>query len=177
MPPRDQFRPYMNADLGNGPRAADPQMGEGLPTGIRGGDAQPAGTIGFDQIFRRSYTAPPTSGVTLACFTVGQDTPKGMITGFGIGSPQFDFFGANEYFLSINGSAPMDQQFSCSTLAGPDGSFFGGLPAGSLQFPKRVNIQIKTSDQVGITIAPQATPAAGAVVYNVWIRLSGYLWR
>lgn len=178
MSKRGPFYPYMNPDVGNPYEAsAFDEPSTALPTDIRSGEAQPAGTISFDKIFRRSYAAPPTSGVSLACFTVGQDIPKGMITFWGLGSPQFDFFGTNEYFLAINGAPPMDQQFEIAGGPGPAASFFGGVPVGTLQQPKMVHIPIRSSDVVTLQIAPSPLPAAGTAVYNIWIRLGGYIWK
>lgn len=179
MPPRDpfEFYPYMNPDAPSpGDRPPTSPTGA-IPSGIRTGEAQPAGSIGFDKIIRRSYLAPPTAGVSLALFTVGQDFTGGLITRFGIGSPQFDWFGTNEYFLAVNDAPPMEQQFEIAGGPGPAGSFFGGVPIGTLQDPKPIKVPLITNSIVTLRIAPQTTPAAGTVVYNIWTRLVGYLYR
>jgi hypothetical protein len=172
------WRPYNNPDLGRSGAPGGLHSPSGaLPSDIRAGDTQPAGTIGFDKIIRRSYLAPPTTGVTLALFTMGQDQVKGLITFWGLGCPQFDWFGTNEYFLAVNGAPPMDQQLEIAGGPGPAGSFYGGVPVGTLQAPKICHIPLRVADQVSLVIAPQTTPAAGTVVYNIWTRIGGYIWR
>lgn len=144
----------------------------------RGGYSREEGNaIVFDAIRRLSYVAPPTSGQTFNLFTVTTTITKGWITDLGIGSPQFDWFGSNEYYIAINNAPPYNQQYDISGGPGPVGSFYGFIPVGTLNNPRRTRIPIKTNDVVQLVIAPQTTPAAGTVVYNIVVRVAGTLIR
>lgn len=133
--------------------------------------------IVFDFIRRVSYLAPPTTGLTFNLFTVTQTITKGWITDLGIGSPQFDWFGTNQYYVAINDAAPYNQQYDISGGPGAAGTFFGFIPVGSLNNPRKTRIPIKTNEVVQLKIAPQTTPAAGTVVYNILVRVAGTLYR
>ncbi len=180
MPPRDErFDNHGNADLWA--RRADAQGGDRYLDFA--GDAEGAygrgegNAIVFDFIRRVSYAAPPTTGLTFALFTVTQTIVRGWITDLGIGSPQFDFFGANQYYVAINDAPPYNQQYDISGGPGAAGTFFGFIPVGSLNTPRATKIPIKTGEIVQLKIAPQTTPVAGTVVYNLLIRVAGILYR
>lgn len=174
-----RFDQYQNVDLyAHGAegmaQGRDILPGEGVQ--VRAGEDE-HNRIVFDVIGRFSYSAPPTGSVTLALFTVTQVITRGAITDFGIGCPQYDFFGTNEYFLAVNGQAPMNQQYQIIGGPGPAGSFFGFCPVGSIQHPRRVWIPVKTNDAIALIIPAQTNPLAGTVVYNLFVRVGGTLYR
>lgn len=189
--------PPYNADLGirsplpelpaPGAGAGTPQGGQNGPAlseGFRGnvsggiggwlGEDSPPGTIAFDRIDRISYVAPPTSGQVFPIFQLPRDINSGFITRVGIGSPQIDFFGQNEYLFQLDGTPPYDQQLAASGNVLTANSFFAFIPIGTLEEGKRVRVQVRANNLWQIKVRPQATPAANVVVYNLFIRTGGY---
>ena len=182
----------MNKDLGIRPvlpelpitganGAQGPLLSQGFAGNMSGGMGQwlgedsPPGTIAFDRIDRISYIAPPTSGQVFPIFQLPRDITSGFITRVGVGSPQIDFFGQNEYLFQLDTSPPYDQQLSSSGNVLAANSFFAFIPIGTLELGKRVRIQVRASNVWAMKIRPQTTPAANVVVYNVFIRTAGFL--
>jgi hypothetical protein len=144
---------------------------------VRGLFDSPPGSVSFDRIDRISYVAPPTSGQVFPIFTVSQDITRGFITRLGIASPQIDFFGQNEYQFVLDGTPPYDQAMATSGNILSANTFFGFIPIGTLEAQKVVRIEMHASQVFGIKIRPQTTPAASVVVYNLFIRSTGYFWQ
>lgn len=172
--------------LGDGASNADfyprqpgsPASRDILPSGDGAVTASDEGNrIVFTFVGRFDYTAPPTTGQTFDLFTIPANIKRGDITELGIGSPQFDWFGTNEYYFAINGAPPANQQYQISGGPGPTGSFFGFLPIGTLQRPYHTKIPIHTQDKIQFIIPAQSTPAAGTVQYNIFLRVGGVLYR
>lgn len=171
--------PYNNPDLVWSKRDMAPdQEAAALAAAIRQGAPLPPGTFSFKRIDRFSYTAPPTTGQIFQIFTVGADLRGGWITGLGIGSPQFDWFGSNEYYFTINNAQPYEYQLAGS--GGPSGlagSAYAFAPVGTLREPERVHITVTSGDVFGLAIRPQATPAAATVQYNIHVLTMGFFYK
>jgi len=145
--------------------------------------SQPQGAIGFDRVDHFSYVAPPSAGIANVLFTVPQDVTRGLILGIGIGSTEFDWFGTHSYYFAVNNAPPRSQQFG-NSLGSPStgvsldgGTFFRYTTVGTVQRPKRVNISINVADRWMMMIPPSSVPAAGTVIYNIWVRTVGVLFR
>jgi hypothetical protein len=167
-------------DPGAGPAMQGPPLAQGFNGNVAGGIGQwlgedsPPGTIAFDRIDRISYVAPPTSGQVFPIFQFPRDYTQGFITRIGINSPQIDFFGQNEYLFQLDQQPPYEQALAASGNTLSANSFFGFIPLGTLDNPKRVRIIFRANNVWQIKIRPQATPAANVVVYNLFIRTVGY---
>lgn len=181
-----QFPPIFNQDQvgrpgpaiapGTSP-AAGPSMQEFRGATAMSLDDSPPGTISFDRIDRISYVAPPTSGQVFTIFQVARDITSGFITRLGVGSPQIDFFGQNEYQFVLDGAPPYDQRLAASGNILAENTFFAFIPIGTFTTPKRVRMIIQASNLFQLKVRPQATPAANVVVYNVFIRTSGFFYK
>lgn len=160
--------------LSRGPGGHGPLAG--TPGSISYGGAE-GNRIVFVFVGRFDYTAPPTTGQSFNLFTVTQTVTRGLITELGIGSPQYDWFGTNEYYFAINGAPPVTQQYQIANGPGPTGSFLGFLPVGTLQKPYKTRIPIKTNDVVQLIIPAQTVPAASTVQYNIFVRVGGEIYK
>jgi hypothetical protein len=182
-----QFPPIFNQDQVSTPTRGglEPGTAPALPPAGAPGpsstalnlDDSPPGTISFDRIDRISYVAPPTSGQIFNIFQVRRDISSGFITRLGIGSPQIDWFGQNEYQFVLDQAPPYDQQLAASGNILAENTFFAFIPIGTFEVPKRVRILINAGQIFQLKVRPQATPAANVVVYNVFIRSSGFFYK
>jgi len=181
-----QFPPIFNQDqVGISPAgpapgtapAAGPSVTDFTGATALSLDDSPPGTISFDRIDRISYVAPPTTGQVFTIFQVARDITSGFLTRLGIGSPQIDFFGQNEYQFVLDGAPPYDQQLAASGNILTANTFFAFIPIGTFEAPKRVRIILRPSQLFQIKVRPQATPAVNVVVYNLFIRSSGFFYK
>jgi hypothetical protein len=141
------------------------------------GHDSPAGALVFDRLDRVAYAAPVPTGTRFPIFTVRRDVTKGFITFLGIWSPQFDWFGVNEYHFELDDAMPYDQNLESSGTILVASSYYAYAPIGTIPRPKVVRIAVKPRQVFAIRIRPQTTPAANVVVYNLFIRTGGFFYK
>lgn len=138
------------------------------------------GAVAFDQIDRREYVFPSTAQQILDLITLDpRELNGGVITEVGIDSPQFDWFGAEDYLFTTQRVQPTGQQ-----LINSDGTVASGIQfyslrgVGSCENPSPTRIRLLQRYTWSLVIRAKAgVPATGFAVANLYVRTKGFFLR
>lgn len=138
------------------------------------------GAVAFDQIDRREYIFPNTAQQILDLLTLEpRELNGGLITEIGIDSPQFDWFGDEDYLFTTQRVQPTGQQLIRSDGTVASGiQFYSFRGVGPIEFPTPVRIRLLQRYTWSLVIRAKAgVPATGFAVANVYIRTKGFFLR